>query len=158
MCISFFAFALQWQMLISYLLCGLVFSLSIHLLLLLRIMGYLLSIFHYQQILWSPNVQVLFFGFIELLVLSLTTYLLHFLAILITAYTWCLVCQKHSNFIDVQYFNILSKGFEAFDILQHLLIWSVATAWSHNMCYYPVWTPISLIQQMFCSLESILWW
>ena len=33
-----------------------------------------------------------------------------------------LMCQKHSNFIDAQYFHILSKRFEAFDMLQYLLI------------------------------------
>ena len=46
--------------------------------------------------------------------LALSTYL-------ITAYR-CLLCQKHSNFADAQYFPILSKRFEAFDMLQYLLI------------------------------------
>ena len=46
--------------------------------------------------------------------LALSTYL-------ITAYR-CVVCQKHSNFVDAQYFHILSKCFEAFDMLQYLLI------------------------------------
>ena len=63
--------------------------------------------------------------------LIVSTFLDHlFLALshnFVTAYT-CLVHQKHSNFVDVQYFQILSEGFEDFGMLQHFLIWSVATA------------------------------
>ena len=36
--------------------------------------------------------------------------------------------SKHSKFVDVPQVHILSKGFQAFDMLQHLLISSVATA------------------------------